>query len=75
MCYYYEHIYTCTHKTYALGKYCSTGNLIQTPCKKRGIWQSVNMGEECDACFVPVSRAVGGSQARKGGVKKGTVRR
>ena len=33
------------------------------------------MGEECDACFVPVSRAVGGSQARKGGVKKGTVRR
>ncbi|PSS18786.1 hypothetical protein M430DRAFT_75987, partial [Amorphotheca resinae ATCC 22711] len=50
MCHWYAHVYTCKHTTYALGKYCTPGNLVQTPCKKKSIWQTIRMGEECENC-------------------------
>jgi hypothetical protein len=53
MCYYYAHHFTCKHTAYALGKYCTTGNFIQTPCKKRSIWQTICVGEDCEDCAVP----------------------
>lgn len=56
MCHYYAHHYSCKHTTYALGKYCSSGGLVQTPCKKKNIWQSIRMGEECENCAVPAGR-------------------
>ena len=55
MCHYYAHLYTCTHTTYALGKYCHSGSLVQTPCKKKSIWQTIRMGEACEDCDVPES--------------------
>jgi hypothetical protein len=68
--------------TYALGRYCSAANLIQTPCKKRTIWQTIRMAEECEECAMPEGRgsAVGYDgvleQRHKGGVKakKGRTR-
>jgi hypothetical protein len=56
MCHYYGHLYSCKHVTYALAKYCSAAGLVQTPCKKRSIWQNIRMGEECDECAVPAGR-------------------
>lgn len=61
MCYWYKHDYSCKHVTYALGRYCSAANLIQTPCKKKNIWQTIRMGEECEDCAMPEGR--GGSAA------------
>lgn len=56
MCYWYAHEYTCKHVTYALGKYCSTAGLVQTPCKKKNIWQRIRMGEDCEDCAMPANR-------------------
>jgi hypothetical protein len=56
MCYWYSHIYSCKHTTYALGKYCSAAGLVQTPCKKKSIWQTIRMGEECEQCAMPAGR-------------------
>ena len=53
MCYWYAHLYTCKHTTYALGKYCQSGSLVQTPCRKKSIWQTIRMGEACEDCEVP----------------------
>jgi hypothetical protein len=50
MCQWYSHEYTCKHKTYALGKYCEQGNLVQTPCKQKKIWQTIRMDELCEEC-------------------------
>jgi hypothetical protein len=50
MCQWYSHIYTCKHTTYALGKYCEQGNLVQTPCKQKNIWQAIGMDELCEEC-------------------------
>lgn len=76
MCHYYAHAYTCKHTTYALGKYCAEGGMIQTPCKKRNIWQTIRMGEDCEECTVPEPR-VGRYAERKegkGGRKRGAGR-
>ncbi len=76
MCYYYQHVYTCSHITYALGKYCTSGSLVQTPCKKRSIWQKITMGEECEDCAIPVGRgnphavAEGATKKKKKVVKR-----
>ena len=56
MCYWYSHIYNCKHVTYALGKYCSQAGLVQTPCKKKHIWQTIRMGEDCENCAMPEGR-------------------
>ncbi|KAH6715449.1 hypothetical protein BKA61DRAFT_673410 [Leptodontidium sp. MPI-SDFR-AT-0119] len=56
MCYWYTHIYNCKHVTYALGKYCSQAGLVQTPCKKKHIWQTIRMGEDCEDCAMPEGR-------------------
>jgi hypothetical protein len=75
MCYWYKHDYSCKHVTYALGRYCSAANLIQTPCKKRNIWQTIRMGEECEECAMPEGRGHAAGydgvpeQQHKGGVK------
>jgi hypothetical protein len=75
MCYWYKHDYSCKHVTYALGRYCSAANLIQTPCKKRNIWQTIRMGEECEECAMPEGRGRAAAydgvpeQQHKGGVK------
>jgi hypothetical protein len=77
MCYWYKHEYSCKHVTYALGRYCRAANLIQTPCKKRNIWQAIRMGEDCEECAVPEGRGgnAGGAynsvpdQQYMGGVK------
>jgi hypothetical protein len=53
MCYWYAHSYNCKHVTYALGKYCTTGGLVQKPCQKKSIWQTIRMGEDCEECAVP----------------------
>jgi hypothetical protein len=50
MCHWYAHVYACKHKSYALGKYCGPGNLLQKPCKQRNIWQTIRMGEDCEGC-------------------------
>ena len=50
MCHYYAHLFTCTHTHYALAKFCSKGNLKQTPCDKRSVWQTIRIGEVCDDC-------------------------
>lgn len=56
MCHWYAHQYTCKHVTYALGKYCPRAGLVQTPCKKKTLWQTIRMGEECEDCAVPEGR-------------------
>lgn len=56
MCYWYSHTYNCKHVTYALGKYCSKASLVQTPCKKRSIWQTIRMSEDCEDCAMPEGR-------------------
>lgn len=58
MCYWYEHAYTCKHTTHALGKFCAAGNLVQTPCKKKNIWQKIRMGEDCEDCAMPAHKIV-----------------
>jgi hypothetical protein len=68
MCQWYAHVYTCKHTTYALGKYCASGNLVQAPCKKRSIWQTIRMGEDCEDCAVPVDRNAGSGGGGGGGV-------
>jgi hypothetical protein len=60
MCHWYAHSYTCKHVTYALGKYCNPASLVQTPCKKKSIWQTIRMGEYCENCAIPVYRGVNG---------------
>jgi hypothetical protein len=50
MCHYYAHHYICKHVTQVLAKYCPSANLVQTPCGKREIWQSIRMDEECEEC-------------------------
>jgi hypothetical protein len=50
MCHYYAHNYTCKHVTYVLAKYCPSANLVQTPCGKKDVWQSIRMEEECEEC-------------------------
>ncbi|CAG8950035.1 hypothetical protein HYFRA_00005183 [Hymenoscyphus fraxineus] len=57
MCKYYLNLHACTHETYALAKHCSLGAMIQTPCKKRDVWQKVEC-EECEGCRVPDHRRV-----------------
>lgn len=69
MCHWYAHAYTCKHTTYALGKYCTPGNLVQTPCKKKSIWQTIRMGEECENCAVPEKRGEGFANAGIGEAK------
>jgi hypothetical protein len=66
MCHWYSHHYKCKHVTYALGKYCPHGAIIQTPCKKKStlssIWQTIDLKDEnCDDCRIPERR--GGSTA------------
>jgi hypothetical protein len=56
MCHYYAHVYTCKHTTYALGKYCTPSSLVQNPCKKKSIWQTIRMAEECEECAAPPPR-------------------
>ncbi|TAQ88278.1 hypothetical protein B7494_g3381 [Chlorociboria aeruginascens] len=41
MCDWYAHRYKCNHTTYALGRYCIPGGLVQTPCKEKNIWQTI----------------------------------
>lgn len=64
MCHYYAHIYTCKHTTHALAKYCTTANLVQTPCKKKQIWQTIRMGEDCEDCAMPAARTVAKTVAK-----------
>lgn len=56
MCHWYAHQYNCKHVTFALGKYCVHGNLVQTPCRTKDIWQTIRMGEDCEDCAEPDSR-------------------
>ncbi len=77
MCHWYAHEYTCKHVTFALGKYCSAAGLVQTPCKKKNIWQRIRMGEDCEDCAIPADRysanttdgMVDAAVQQKGGVK------
>jgi hypothetical protein len=69
MCYWYAHAYTCKHVTYALGKYCTNGGLVQTPCQKKSIWQTIRMGEDCEECAVPENRTTSNG-AGEGAKKK-----
>lgn len=50
MCYWYYHLYKCKHTAYAPGKYCEQGNLVQTPCKKKNIWQTIRIEDKCEEC-------------------------
>jgi hypothetical protein len=56
MCNWYKHDYSCKHVTYALAKYCAAANFVQTPCKKKNIWHTIRMGEECEECAMPEGR-------------------
>lgn len=58
MCQWYAHHYNCKHTTYALGKYCSSASLVQTPCKKKDIWQGIRMGVDCEECAMPEDRVI-----------------
>ena len=60
MCQWYSHVYTCKHTTYALGKYCEQGNLVQTPCKQKEIWQTIRLDELCEEC---AAREAAGNQS------------
>jgi len=59
MCYWYAHLFSCSHVSYALGKYCSSGGLVQTPCEKRDIWQTIRICEDCEACVCAVESHAG----------------
>jgi hypothetical protein len=50
MCDYYLHIHACTHTSSALGRYCQSAALIQTPCKNKHVWQSIRLPDGCDDC-------------------------
>jgi hypothetical protein len=66
MCHYYAHHYTCKHVTHVLAKYCPSANLVQTPCGKKDVWQSIRMEEECEECA-----ASGGGESVKVGTGTG----
>jgi hypothetical protein len=70
MCHYYAHQYTCKHVTHVLAKYCPSANLVQTPCGKKDVWQSIRMEEECDDC---VAGGGGGGESVKVGNKTGSA--
>lgn len=75
MCQWYAHVYSCKHVTYALGKYCTSGGLVQTPCQKKSIWQTIRMGEDCEDCAIPEERTPTSQGTAKKVVKKIKVRR
>lgn len=67
MCQWYAHHYKCKHVTYALGKYCSSAALLQTPCKNKTIWQTIRMGVDCEECAGPENRRTEMAANPKGG--------
>ena len=52
MCQYYAHDYACKHRTYTFARFCQPASLIQKPCRRRDVWQSIRMDEACDECLM-----------------------
>jgi hypothetical protein len=50
MCQYYAHLFTCKHQTLTFARFCRQANLIQTPCPKREVWQTIKMDGGCEEC-------------------------
>ncbi|KAG9244662.1 hypothetical protein BJ878DRAFT_459845 [Calycina marina] len=69
MCYWYAHSYACKHTTYALGKYCADGSLVQTACERKLLWQRIVMNEDCENCMVPPTRTASPCQPKM--IRKG----
>ncbi len=70
MCRYYKHIWTCGHVRYVFATFCLDAGLIQTPCGRREVWQSLLMGEDCGDCYVPAAAEMTRSKANR---VKGTM--
>ena len=50
MCQYYAHAFLCKHLTFTFARFCQPASLIQKPCGKRQIWQTIRMDEGCEEC-------------------------
>ncbi|KAL2760556.1 hypothetical protein ACRALDRAFT_205513 [Sodiomyces alcalophilus JCM 7366] len=79
MCQYYAHVFACKHLTFAFARFCHPASLIQKPCSKRQIWQTIHLEEACEECIMwfpdkfPVKSCI--SKNEKGGKIKERKRR
>ncbi|TDZ32239.1 hypothetical protein C8034_v010002 [Colletotrichum sidae] len=51
MCHYYAHAFTCKHSTMCFARYCQPASLIQKPCAKIHVWQTISLDDACDECM------------------------
>ncbi|KAK4973245.1 hypothetical protein LTR28_011676 [Elasticomyces elasticus] len=50
MCKYYAHTHPCGHTKTVFAAYCPSGALVQRPCGRGEIWQTLRLEASCLAC-------------------------
>ncbi|WYZ38922.1 hypothetical protein EsH8_III_000836 [Colletotrichum jinshuiense] len=51
MCQYYAHAFTCKHHSFTFARFCQPASLIQKPCAKRQVWQTIRLDDACEECL------------------------
>ncbi|KAF4779799.1 hypothetical protein HER10_EVM0006785 [Colletotrichum scovillei] len=51
MCQYYAHAFTCKHLSFTFARFCQPASLIQKPCTKRQVWQTIGLDDACEECL------------------------
>ncbi|KAK2047805.1 hypothetical protein LY76DRAFT_585983 [Colletotrichum caudatum] len=52
MCQYYAHAFTCKHLSFTFARFCQPASLIQKPCAKRQVWQTISLDDACEECLM-----------------------
>ncbi|EFQ28054.1 uncharacterized protein GLRG_03198 [Colletotrichum graminicola M1.001] len=52
MCQYYAHAFTCKHLSFTFARFCQPASLIQKPCAKRQVWQTISLDDACEDCLM-----------------------
>ena len=51
MCHYYCMSFCCRHLEFTFARFCPEANLIQTPCGRRKVWQTIFLEQACEECL------------------------
>ncbi|KAK1657190.1 hypothetical protein BDP55DRAFT_699130 [Colletotrichum godetiae] len=51
MCQYYAHAFMCKHLSFTFARFCQPASLIQKPCAKRQVWQTIGLDDACEECL------------------------
>ncbi|OLN84453.1 hypothetical protein CCHL11_08228 [Colletotrichum chlorophyti] len=51
MCQYYAHAFTCKHQSLTFARFCQPASLIQKPCGRRQVWQTICLDDACEECL------------------------